>query len=115
MERNSSVPAMRGFYVMRMKKDERTGHYFGVATWIARDQPIPGNRGIKTQDPIPKSAGLVEHSNSEHLGSQLEGHGTEKIAQVEDSRSEFNQIVEKFSVERKPPRSLFDPYDPYEL
>ncbi len=107
---------MRGFYVMRMKKDERTGHYFGVATWISKDQPLPGNRIVKAPDAVPKVSELPEHSKSEYSSANTISHDSEKAAQVEDSRSEFNRTVEKFSVERKPNRSsFFDPYEPYEL
>ena len=102
---------MRGFYVMRMKKDERTGHYFGVATWISKDQPLPGNRIVKPAEPKP--VGLPEHSKSEYSPA---GRESDKSTQIEDSRSEFNRTVEKFSVERKPNKSsFFDPYEPYEL
>jgi len=104
---------MRGFYVTRMKKDERTGHYFGVATWISKDQPLPGSRIVKPAEPVQKPVELPEHSKSEYSPA---GREPDKAAQVEDSRSEFNRTVEKFSVERKPNRSsFFDPYEPYEL
>jgi hypothetical protein len=112
MDRNSSIPAMRGFYVMRMKKDERTGHYFGVATWISKDQPLHGSRILKSVEPV-KPVDLPEPSKSEYSAV---GHQSDKSTQIEDSRSEFNRTVEKFSVERKPNKStFFDPYEPYEL
>lgn len=109
---------MRGFYVMRMKKDPRTGHYFGVATWIARDQPLPGSRVVPNPpEPLPRKVEFEEHPSlppSSPFGEQNSERMSQ--AQVEDSRSEFNQTVERLTVERKPIRnSLFDPYDPYEL
>jgi hypothetical protein len=119
VDRNPSVSPMRGFYVMRMKKDQRTGHYVGVATWIPRDQPLPGNRIVPPapeapqknnnpieEHPVPPSTPFKEQQDSERQGQ----------AQVEDSRSEFNQTVEKFAIQRKPARnSMYDPYDSYEL
>ena len=118
VDRTPSVSPMRGFYVMRMKKDQRTGHYVGVATWISRDQPLPGNRIVPAapeapqekdliqEHPVPPNTPFDEQRDSERSGQ----------AQVEDSRSEFNQTVEKFSVQRKPARNtLYDPYDSYEL
>jgi len=116
MNRNANIPAMRGFYVMRMKKDERTGHYFGVATWISRNQPLPGSRVAKTTEPVQKLGGPKEPSKSEHFPAKLEEQVPERAAQIEDSRSEFNQTVERLRVERRPSKSsFFDPYDPYEL
>jgi hypothetical protein len=115
MDRNASMSAMRGFYVTRMKKDERTGHYFGVATWISKDHPLPGSRVVKTPEPV-QTVDLEDHSKSEHFPVKLEEHVSEKAAQIEDSRSEFNQTVERLRVERRPSKStFFDPYDPYEL
>jgi hypothetical protein len=110
---------MRGFYVMRMKKDQRTGHYVGVATWIPRNQPIPGGIGVPhaPEPPQQKSEAIQDHPVP--ASTPFSQQETERLAQptqVEDSRSEFNQIVEKFNVQRKPSRtSVYDPYDSYEL
>jgi len=111
---------MRGFYVMSVKKDPRTGHYVGVAAWVNRNQPLPGNRVTKPTAPEPaqKINDLPEHPNAPQMDSPFNDQPSERTSppQVEDSRSEFNQHVEKFIVERKPSRnSVFDPYDSYEL
>ena len=118
MERNVTT-SMRGFYVMRVKKDPLTGHYIGVAAWVNRDQPLPGNRVIKPSapEPVQKINDLPEQPSAPQMNTPFE-QSSERAAQpqVEDSRSEFNQHVEKFNVERKPARnSVFDPYDSYEL
>ncbi len=106
VDRNASIPAMRGFYVMRMKKDERTGHYFGVATWISKNQPLPGRGVAKTPEPVQK-VDLEDYSKSEHFPAKLEEHVAERAAQIEDSSSEFNQTVERLRVERRPSKSTF--------
>jgi hypothetical protein len=42
LEKGPKVP--RGFYVIGMKKDQRTGAYVGVATWMTKDVPLGGVR-----------------------------------------------------------------------
>jgi hypothetical protein len=108
---------MRGFYVTRIKKDQRTGHYVGVATWFPRDQPLPSSRIAPLQPESPKMNEEVQ----EHLvplNTPFSADNPERVVhdQVEDSRSEFNQTVERFNVQRRPSRnSVYDPYDSYEL
>ena len=46
----NNLRIMRGFYVTKMKKDPRTGQYIGVATWIPRDETLPGTRTKSESD-----------------------------------------------------------------
>jgi len=109
-----SMPT-RGFYVTRMKKDPRTGNFVGVATWIPRDQPLPGNL-IVPRSPEVRTP-TIEETGSETAESVLPevSESTETPAERE-SQAETSQLSQKFIVERRPVRStIFDPYDAYEL
>ncbi len=121
IERNPGV-ATSGFYVMRMKKDVSRGHYVGVATWIPHDQPLPGSRVApkSTVEPVLGNTGSSEEQNLKHRNASFGDQKSEMAmpyALVEDSRSEFNQSVEKISADRRPARgtTMFDPYDSYDL
>jgi hypothetical protein len=106
IERNSSAGAVRGFYVMGMKKDPRTGHYVGVATWVSRDQPLPGSRTF----PEPKKPVGFENP-SEPLGPVI---GVQREARPEQDVP--TEVPQKINVERRAAKStMFDPYDAYEL
>jgi len=99
VERSVRQP-LPGFYVMKVKKDPRTGHFVGVATWIPRDQPLPGNL-IVPEKPVVREPSLPEQE-------------ADRTPQVEvETRTE---PTGKLAGERRPVRStLYDPYDAYEL
>lgn len=102
VERSPRVP-LPGFYVMRMKKDPNTGHLVGVATWIPRDQPLPGNRIVPEAPKVPQSSAV----------DQVERI---PVVEVEENRTEPAQPANKKFAERRPVRStMYDPYDAYEL
>ncbi len=79
IERNVS-PAMRGFYVMRVKKDPLTGHYIGVAAWVNRDQPLPGNRVTKPSapEPVQKINDLPEHPSAPQINTPFTEQSSER-------------------------------------
>jgi len=92
-----------------MKKDPKTGHYVGVATWVSNNQPIPGTM-------VYQKASIENNKIKTHSEVTPEVQDTEKHTQIEDSRSEFNRHVEKFKAERTPARGgFFDPYDSYDM
>jgi len=125
IDRNPSL--MRGFYVMGVKKDQRTGHYFGVATWISRDDPLPGRRAVPNKspnngnghaEPVPPNLnGLEEHpSHQINEGREIE-QSTERphqAAELQDSRSEIPQTRGNETSERKISRHWYSD-DAYEL
>jgi len=80
---------MRGFYVMKMKKDQRTGHYVGVATWISRNDPLPGSRVTSSN---PSNIGRAEQVSSR---DGLEEHAS---PQISDAR-ENEQRGERYQIE----------------
>lgn len=95
-----------GFYVTRMKRDPATGHYIGVATWIPKNQPLPGSRivpEISIQPPNHLIPDRVEERNP-------------LPPSIQESRIEPAQSSVKLSADRKITRTtVFDPYDAYEL
>lgn len=114
LERRASIP-MPGFYVTRMKKDPRTGNYVGVATWVPRDQPLPGNLVLPASPKaIPRK---MEELSTETNESVLPEVSDRSAIQAEhESPAEASQPSQKFKVERRPVRNtIFDPYDAYEL
>jgi hypothetical protein len=115
---------MRGFYVMRMKKDQRTGHYVGVATWISRNDPLPGNRTFRSPnngnghaEPVPQNQiRLEEHPSHIDLEREIE-QSTERPYQapeVQEMRSEIPQPRGNENSDRKVNHSWYSD-DAYEL
>lgn len=90
----------RGFYVVKMKRDLQTGHYMGVATWLARDIPLGGVHvnasGNLTQNRHPL-VGPRDGSSGSHLHSEGPDVSTELSEKTAVPKE--NSITETSSAE----------------
>jgi hypothetical protein len=100
IERSTRMP-LGGFYVTKMKRDPMTGHYVGVATWIPKNQPLPGIR-IGPEISVP--------SIPEHVSER-----SPQPPSAEESRTEPVQSSLKRAETKPNKTTMFDPYDAYEL
>ena len=122
IERNPNF--MRGFYVMRMKKDQRTGHYVGVATWIPRDNALAGRLATKPANngnghsetiiPTQTRKGLEEHPSQQTKEIEQDAERPYQAPEMHDERSEIPRMKGNETSERKINRSWYSD-DAYEL
>jgi hypothetical protein len=116
----NNLKEMRGFYVTKMKRDQATGHYIGVATWMPKNAPLPGSRTSHN------NRWSVTREMSLQATSQL--HNAENFAPSRGNndqseqryRSATNDDFSRFANEEKrqaddATRKKSSFYDPYEL
>ena len=118
----TNLKEMRGFYVTRMKKDQATGHYIGIATWIPRNAPLPGTRtsfnnrwSFAREMSTPSIAETPESVVATSRAEEQQSEKRYRAATTED----FSRLVAlgktqpRDALEKK--TSFYDPYDSYEL
>ena len=113
---------MRGFYVTKMKKDQATGHYFRVATWIPRNVPLPGSRtNHSSRWSVTRESSVLSSllHDSENFVSSREENAHPEQGYHSATSDDFSRLAKQ---ERTKPTdaigkksSFYDPYDSYEL
>jgi hypothetical protein len=121
----NNLKEMRGFYVTKMKKDKATGHYFGVATWIPRNAPLPGARTShnnrwsvtrETSTPATSVSAIPETFGSRSRGEDQQSERQYRGATSDDfSRLATQEKKQTTDTVQRKSSSFYDPYDSYEL
>ena len=117
----NNVKELRGFYVTKMKKDQVTGHYFGVATWISRNTPLPGSRtNFENRWSMNEESPAISHTPSftePHVAPNelIKERERRYRTATENDFSKLAKALDRVNETDKKKSSLFDPYDSYDL
>lgn len=119
----TNLKEMRGFYVTKMKKDQATGNYFGVATWIPRNAPMPGARtshsdrwsvALETSMQTPSISGNARNMETTPREAQQSESRYRAATNDDFSRAAAREKPQlRETIQKK--SSFYDPYDSYEL
>ncbi|MDA4111414.1 MAG: hypothetical protein OK439_02665 [Thaumarchaeota archaeon] len=131
----NNLRVMGGFYVVKMKKDPKTGQYVGVAQWVRRDEPLAGSRVTAESkwpqnnqtpkleirsDPQPAPVSTPQTSNdlnssSREAGEREQSNGGYRSATDTDFSRFADDKEEKVTEPMKKKSNFYDPYDSYDL
>ena len=118
----NNVKELKGFYVTKMKKDQVTGHYFGVATWIPKNTPLPDSRtsyesrwssNEESSSVIPRTTSFTDP----HVGPNEVTKERERRYRTatEEDFSKLAKALDRVGGTDKKKSTFFDPYESYDL
>ncbi len=117
----NAAKELKGFYVTKMKKDQVTGHYFGVATWIPSNTPLPGTRtSHENRWSANEASAGISHTGSftdPHVGPNESNKERERRyrAATEEDFSKLAKVIDRVTETDKKKSNFFDPYESYDL